>query len=113
MDTTAGGASFAPRRQSLPAVATERRRRSWYSSTASTTAQRKARNCAFSCGVSPGASRFVPESVVRDQLLCLPEPFRPAKGFSCRRQTRPWREATLRMTSIVSWLWSVAMFAGP
>ena len=27
-------------------------------------------------------------------MLCLPEPFTPANGFSCSRQTRPWRSAT-------------------
>ena len=50
-------------------------------------------------------------SVQSDQLLCLPEPFTPSNGFSCSRQTRPWRAATFFMTSMVSWLWSVAMFA--
>ena len=34
------------------------------------------------CGVSPGLSRFVPSSVTRLQLLCLPEPFTPTNGFS-------------------------------
>ena len=32
---------------------------------------------------------FTPLSVPRDQLLCLPEPFTPAKGFSCSRQVSP------------------------
>ena len=38
---------------------------------------------------SPGSSRFTPVSVEMDQLLCLPLPLTPAKGFSCSRQTRP------------------------
>ena len=33
-----------------------------------------------------------------DQLLCLPEPLTPAKGFSCSRQTRPCRRATFCMS---------------
>ncbi|MNS81441.1 hypothetical protein D3C72_1151550 [compost metagenome] len=42
------------------------------------------------------------------QLLCLPEPFTPAKGFSWSRQARPWRLATRLSTSMVSTLWSHA-----
>ena len=33
----------------------------------------------------------MPVLVDIDQLLCLPEPLTPAKGFSCSRHTRPWR----------------------
>ncbi len=43
---------------------------------------RTRRNWMFRAGVSPGFNRFMPSSEVRDQLLCLPEPFTPAKGFS-------------------------------
>ena len=32
----------------------------------------------------------------------------PAKGFSWRRQTRPWRSATWRSVSMTSMLWSTA-----
>ena len=46
-----------------------------------------------------------------DQLQCLPLPLMPANGFSWSRHARPWRSATLRSTSIASWLWSTAMFA--
>ena len=110
IEITAGGASFAPSLWSLPAVATERRSRSWYSSTALITATRKSRNCAFSYGVSPGVRRFAPVSVEIDQLLCLPLPFTPANGFSWSRQTRPCFAATFCIISIVSWLLSVAIF---
>ena len=75
------------------------------------TAQRKSRNCAFSPGVSPESKRFMPVSVARDQLLCLPEPFTPSKGFSLSRQTRPCFLAVFCMTSMTSWLWSAAMLA--
>ena len=51
-------------------------------STAMIKAERNTRNCSFSCGVLPGFSRFSPSSVAIDQLLCLPEPLTPAKGFS-------------------------------
>ena len=53
------------------------------------TAVQKNRNCQFSCGVSPGFIRFSPSSVPIDQLLCLPEPLTPWKGFSCSSATSP------------------------
>ena len=109
--TMAGGASLAPRRWSLPALATEMRKRSWFSSTARKTAVRNSRNCAFSRGVLPGSSRFSPSSVQRAQLLCLPEPFTPSKGFSCKRQAKPWRCATFFSTSMASWFASMARLA--
>ena len=43
----------------------------------------------------PASSRFTPVSVANDQLLCLPLPLTPAKGFSWSRQTRPCRERDL------------------
>ena len=107
MEMMAGGASLAPRRWSLPGVATEVRSRSAYSSTALMTAARKTRNCRFSMGVSPGSSRFS-WVVDMDQLLCLPLPLTPSKGFSCCRQTRPYLGASFFIISIVSRLWSMA-----
>ena len=44
----------------------------------------------------------MPVSVPIDQLLCLPEPLTPANGFSCSRQTSPYRRATFCMICIVS-----------
>ena len=85
----AGGASLAPRRWSWPGEAIEARSSSWCLLTAESTAVQKNRNWRFSCGVSPGSSRFTPVSVPNDQLLCLPEPLTPANGFSCSRQTSP------------------------
>ena len=38
---------------------------------------------------SPGLSSLVPQRVEMDQLLCLPEPLTPAKGFSWRSAARP------------------------
>ena len=85
----AGGASLAPRRWSLAAVATETRSKSPCRATARTTAVMKRRNCTLSCGVSPGLSRLFPRSSDIDQLLCLPEPLTPANGFSCNSSCRP------------------------
>ena len=105
----AGGASFAPKRWSLPGVEAERRSKSACSSTARRIAAKNNKNCIFSCGVSPGSKRFSPSSVHIDQLLCLPEPLIPANGFSCKRHLRPNSSATLCAVSITNWLWSVAM----
>ena len=111
MERMAGGASWAPSRWSLPALATVVLRVSWYSSTPFTKAARKRRKRAFRAGVDPGLKRFSPPSVPRDQLSCLPLPFTPAKGFSWSRQWKPWRSATFFMSSMVSWFWSPARFA--
>lgn len=45
-------------------------------------AAKNSRNCRLSLGFLPGSNRFIPVSVDRDQLLCLPLPSMPAKGFS-------------------------------
>src|SRR2546430_15884694 len=102
----AGGASFAPSRWSLAAVATETRSSLAYLATARMTATQKTRNWALSCGVSPGLSRFSPVSVDIDQLLCLPEPLMPANGFSCSRQARPYFSAVRRGRALGGLLWA-------
>ena len=71
-------------------------------STALITAAQKNRKLMLSAGVSPGSIRLWPVSVLIDQLLCLPEPFTPANGFSCSRHTRPYLRATRWSTCIVS-----------
>ena len=78
IEMIAGGASLAPRRWSWPMPATLARSSAWWWLTAAMTAAQKNRNWMFSCGVSPGSSRFRPVSVPIDQLLCLPEPLTPA-----------------------------------
>ena len=50
-------------------------------------------------GISLGTR---PVLVDKDQLLCLPEPFTPANGFSCSRQDKPCLRATVFIISIVS-----------
>src|SRR3954452_6553087 len=90
IEMIAGGASLAPRRWSLWAEAIDRRRISLYLATARMTAVVNTRNCALSCGLSPGFSRFSPASVDIDQLLCLPDPLMPANGFSWSRQVMPY-----------------------
>ena len=49
---------------------------------AAITAVRNARNGMFSAGFLPGSRRLIPVSVHTDQLLCLPDPLIPSKGFS-------------------------------
>ena len=78
MEMMAGGASWPPRRCSLPTQEADCRSRSAWTSTAFMMQERTSRNCRFSLGVSPGSSRFSPVSVPMDQLLCLPEPLTPA-----------------------------------
>ena len=78
----AGGASFAPSLWSFPTSAADSRSRSAWVSTAFNIQVNTKRNWKFSCGVTPGSSRLIPSSVVIDQLLCLPDPFTPANGFS-------------------------------
>ncbi len=110
MDRMAGGASLAPRRWSLAAVAMAARKRSWCVWTACTMAVQKNRNDRLACGVSPGSSRL-PASVDMDQLTCLPDPLTPAKGFSWSRHARPKRGAARWSVIIISCWWSAATFA--
>ena len=72
-------------------------------STAWMTAQIAVRKIAPPSGLLPGERKFI-FVVPNDQLLCLPEPFTPLNGFSCMRQTKPWRSAVWRSTSMVSML---------
>jgi hypothetical protein len=101
IEMMAGGASFAPRRWSLPALAIAKRSRPWNLFTARSTAAQNTRNCTLSCGVSPGFSRLLPRSSDMLQFKCLPDPLTPANGFSCSRHARPYFGATRRSISIV------------
>ena len=107
----AGGASFAPKRWSFPTSAADSRKSSACSSTALRIQLKIKRNWILSWGVLPGSSKFTPVSVVRDQLLCFPEPFTPAKGFSWSRHFIPCCEATRFKVCITIWLWSTSTFA--
>ena len=78
----AGGASFAPRRKSLAAVAILALNRSACSCTALMVVMKNVRKSKLSRAELDGAYKFTPVSVINDQLLCLPLPFNPAKGFS-------------------------------
>ncbi len=106
----AGGASFAPRRWSFPAVATEERMRGAWVSTALMTAVSMKRNFALSCGVCPGVNQFRPSVPTMDQLLCFPEPLTPANGFSCRRHAKPNFAAASWRVCMMSMLWSTERF---
>ena len=111
MEMIAGGASFAPSLWSFPTSDAASRSRSAWISTAFMIQARTNRNWMFSWGVSPGFSKLMPSSEVKDQLLCLPEPFTPANGFSWSRQVIWWRSATFFMVSMTIWLLSTARFA--
>ena len=111
MEIIAGGASQAPRRWSLPTLDALWRSKSAWVSTAFMIQASTNKNCTFSFGVSPGSNKFTPLSVVIDQLLCLPEPLTPWKGFSCNKQRRPCLPAIRFIVSITSWLWSTAILA--
>ena len=110
IEMIAGGASLAPSRWSWPMFATEARSSPWCLSTALITAAQKNRKLMLSAGVSPGSIRLWPVSVPIDQLLCLPEPLTPAKGFSCSRHTSPYLRATDWSSCIVSCWWSEPTF---
>ena len=85
----AGGASFAPSRWSLVAEATEARSSPGYRWTARMTAAQNTRNCAFSCGVSPGTNKLPTSLLPSEKLTCLPEPLIPLNGFSWNRHSIP------------------------
>ena len=48
---------------------------------------KKVKNMRFVFGVLPGANKLIPVSVAKLQLLCLPLPLMPAKGFSWNSTT--------------------------
>ena len=77
MDQTLGNTLFA-----ATFLATDILSRSWCSSTALITAARNTRNSIFSLGFLLGSRRFFPVFVDIAQLLCLPDPLIPSKGFS-------------------------------
>ncbi len=85
----AGGASFAPSRWSLPALAIDIAQQALPLVDRAEHAAQKTRNWMLSCGVSPGFSRLLPRSSLMLQFRCLPLPFTPANGFSCSRHARP------------------------
>ena len=72
IEMIAGGASLAPRRWSLVAEATDTRSRPANLCTARMTAAQKTRNCALSCGVSPGTSRLPSSALPSEKFTCLP-----------------------------------------
>ena len=83
VDMMAGGASLAPRRWAFVALMIEAFNNPLCLYTAAMAFTRKVMNCRFSPAVLPGPKRFTPVSVPSDQLLCLPDPLIPLKGFSC------------------------------
>jgi hypothetical protein len=111
IEMMAGGASLAPSRWSLVAEATEARRSPAYLCTARITAAQNTRNCAFSCGVSPGTSRLPSSALPREKLTCLPDPLTPSNGFSWNRHSIPCFFAMAFSVVMSSCWWSAATFA--
>ena len=66
------------------------------------------KNIKLLIGVFPGDNKLIPVSVANDQLLCLPEPFTPLKGFSWNKTLKSCLSATFSITSINKELWSTA-----
>ena len=60
-----------------------------------------------------GTMSCAPSVVEMDQLLCLPEPLMPAKGFSWRSAARPWRAAVSSMICITTRFWSTCVTTVP
>ena len=104
----AGGASLAPKRWSLPAEAIAARNKSAFSWMAIMVFTKKVKNWRFDFGFLPGAKRFTPVLVLKDQLLCFPEPLTPANGFSCNNTRKLCLRAIFSMRSINKRLWSLA-----
>ena len=116
VDMTAGGASMAPRRKSLPGDAIARRIKSPCLSMAETMADMTSGKISglpvteLTCF---GFIKLRPSEVPMDQLLCLPEPLMPANGFSWRSPARPCSEATSSMICIIIKFWSTWLMALP
>ena len=81
-DMMAGGASLAPKRWSFPTLAIDARTTSAWRCNAAKVFTKNVKKRRLVLGLLPGLSRLTPVLVPSDQLLCLPEPFTPAKGFS-------------------------------
>jgi hypothetical protein len=111
-----GGASQAPRRKSLPGVAIAKRMRSPFSLTALIIAAMTTGKISVDpefLASWPTLRMLVPSSVPRDQLLCLPEPLMPVKGFSWSRHARPYEAETSSRICITIRFWSIWVVAVP
>ena len=104
----AGGASLAPSRWAFVALEMEAFSNPLWRYTAISVFTTKVMKRRFSSGSLPGAWSRIPVSVPSDQLLCLPLPLTPLKGFSCSSTRKPWLRATLRIKAMMSMLWSTA-----
>src|SRR5690606_13894725 len=104
IEIIAGGASFAPKRWSLLWLAMDARSKSACSYTALMVLTKNVRNIRLFFGVLPGESRLMPVLVINDQLLCLPDPLIPLKGFSCNNTLKWCRPASWYRRFINIWL---------
>ena len=109
----AGGASLAPRRWSLPALATEMRSRSWYSSTRldhGREKQQELQRCR--AGVLPGSSRLIARVGGQGPVVVLARAVDALKGLLVQQAGKAVAvRPPSSCISMVSWLWSMAMLA--
>ena len=108
LEMMAGGASLPPRRWALVALIIEAFSSPLCLYTAISVSTMKVMKRRFSSGVVPGAWSKTPVSVDKLQLLCLPLPLMPSKGFSCNSARKPCLRATFFISDISSMLWSTA-----
>ena len=84
-----GGASLPPKRWALVALMMEAFNSPLWRYTPMRVSTMKVTKRRFSSGVLPGAWSRIPLSADRLQLLCLPEPLTPSKGFSWSKTRKP------------------------
>ena len=112
IEMIAGGASLAPRRWSLRAEATTARSRPPCWCTARITAAQNTRNCAFSCGVSPGFEQVALRRVAERAVDVLARAVDAGERLLVQ-QARPCRTSRPPGCSVTisSCWWSVARLA--
>ena len=94
----AGGASCPPSRCEFVALMILALSKPLWRYTPISVSTTKVRKRRVSSGVLPGECKMTPVSVLSDQLLCLPLPLMPAKGFSWSKQRKPCLRAMLRIS---------------
>ena len=109
----AGGASLAPRRCAFCADMMDALSKLLCLYTAMSVLMRNVTNRRFSFAVLPGVKSPTPVSVPSDQLLCLPDPFTPANGFSCNNNLKLCLVAILCISDMINRFWSTARFVSP
>ena len=113
IDIIAGGASLPPKRWSFEALVTQARSKSPYKSTARIEAATETKKGMFFSGALPNSKKVGVSLLHKDQLLCLPEPLTPSKGFSWNKAFNPCLRPRFFKISMVWRFWSVAKILSP